>query len=141
MSRIKELIAYKAGKRIQQLIDDKFGGNKSKFGKLLGIDNSGVNKLVDGKRSGLTFYQLYQIRMQCRTDINDLITGEYSDNEEVSEEALRAQYSMAAKKDLHLAHTEIEYLKKGLADKEDIIRSKDQIIEYLKMRLNQFLGD
>ena len=61
----KEKLAERVGKRILEIIENNFGGNKSKFGKLLGIDNSGVNKIVTGKRSGLSFYQLYQLQQHC----------------------------------------------------------------------------
>ncbi len=140
MNRIKELISYKVGKRIDALIEKHCGGNKSKFGKLLGLDNSGVNKLVNGKRSGLTFHQLHQIRTNYHVDLNDLITGEYSDKEQISEEEERAKYSLGAKKDLHQAQKEIEYLKQIIKDKEEIIQSKNQINDYLKMRINGLLG-
>ncbi len=141
MSRIKELVSYKVGKRINGLIEKYFGGNKSKFGKLLGLDNSGVNKLINGKRSGLTFYQMYQLRSQYKIDLNDMITGEYTDSEIVSEEVERAKYSLAAKKDLYLSETEIKYLKEKIKDKEDIIKSKEQIIQYLKMRINHLMEE
>ncbi|MGB0863749.1 MAG: hypothetical protein ACPG19_14240 [Saprospiraceae bacterium] len=139
MDRIRELISYKVGKRVNILIEKHFGGNKSRFGKLLGLDNSAVNKLINGKRYGLTFYQMYNLRTQHQIDLNDLITGEYTEGSTDQMEEDSAHYTLGAKKDIQRLQTEIDYLKKSIQDKEEVIASKDQIVDYLKIRINGLL--
>ena len=139
MSSIKEYIAKKVGNRIDLLIEKHFGGNKSRFGKLLGLDNSAVNKLINGKRHGLTFHQMYSMRSQYQIDLNDLITGEYSSGDVDQLENESHLYSLAAKKDIQRLEAEVNHLKERVSDKEDVVKSKDQIIEYLKKRIDGLL--
>jgi hypothetical protein len=133
----KQKLAERVGERILEIIEDNFGGNKSKFGKLLGIDNSGVNKIVTGKRSGLSFYQLYQLQQHCNQDLNELILGESEEEGDNSEEG----FSELAKREIDHSRKEIEYLQQIIRDKEELLATKDMVIDYLKVRVTNLVEE
>jgi predicted transcriptional regulator len=135
----KEKLAERVGERILDIIEDRFGGNKSKFGKLLGIDNSGVNKIVTGQRSGLSFYQLYQLHQYCSQDLNELILGK-NEAEETKDNADEG-FSELAKLEIEHSRKEIEYLQQIIKDKEELLATKDMIIDYLKVRVTNLVAE
>lgn len=132
----KEKLAERVGEKIKEIIEDHFGGNKSRFGKLLGIDNSGVNKIVTGQRSGLSYYQMYQLHKHCNQDLNVLVTGGSS------EMALEQENTTnVAQLEVEHARKEIEYLQKIIKDKEELLATKDMVIDYLKMRVTNLMTE
>ena len=133
----KQKLAERVGERVLEIIEERFGGNKSRFGALLGIDNSGVNKIVTGKRSGLSFFQLYQLSQHCGQDLNDLILGEKEEEGDNSEEG----FSELAKREIEHARKEIEYLQKIIRDKEELLATKDMVIDYLKVRVTNLVEE
>jgi len=126
-------LSEEIGRRIGEIIEERYNDNKTLFGSKIGLSSGKVSIVTNGERKRWSIEQLWLLNKACDIDLNVLITGEPKNI--MKQEANGNYNSGIVHQVMNNQEENIKLLKDAVEQRDERIKLLEEKIERLESKL------